>query len=112
MKTLWQPTDKQALLTRLARLNADSRPQWGKLNCPQMLAHVADGMRMTLGDLACEPKGGPLRYWPLKQLIIYWLPFPKGAPTAPELWIAAKSDRLRKNAVLQTSGMHVIAASG
>ena len=26
-----------------------------------------------------------LRYWPIKQLVIYVLPFPKGAPTAPEL---------------------------
>jgi hypothetical protein len=26
-----------------------------------------------------------LRYPPMKQLILYYLPFPKGAPTAPEL---------------------------
>ncbi|MBI1760485.1 MAG: DUF1569 domain-containing protein [Acidobacteria bacterium] len=85
MKTIWQTTDKQELLARLAKLNSAATPQWGKLNCPQMLAHVADGMRMTLGDLQCQPKRGPLRFGPLKKLIIYWLPFPKGAPTAPEL---------------------------
>ena len=85
MKTLWDATARAELATRLARLDAQSTPRWGKLNCAQMLAHVADGVRMTLGDLKCQPKGGPLRFWPLKQLIIYWLPFPKGAPTAPEL---------------------------
>jgi hypothetical protein len=85
MKTLWQTADKVEVLQRLAQLKADARPQWGKMNCAQMLAHVTDGMRMTLGELKCQPKGGPLRYWPLKQLIIYWLPFPKSAPTAPEL---------------------------
>lgn len=85
MKTIWHPADKQELLTRLARLNANAQPQWGKFNCGQMLAHVADGIRMTLGEVPCQPKRSPLRFWPLKQLIIYWLPFPKGAPTAPEL---------------------------
>lgn len=91
MKTLWQTADKQELLARLARLNADIQPQWGKMNCAQMLAHLADGMRMTLGDLPTQSKAGPLRYPPLKQLIIYWLPWPPGAPTAPEL-IARQSD--------------------
>ena len=95
MKTLWQAADKQELLTRLSRLNADAPPQWGKMNCGQMLAHLADGMRMTLGDLPCKAKGGPLRYPPLKQLIIYWLPWPQGAPTAPEL-ISRPSDGIEQ----------------
>jgi hypothetical protein len=50
-----------------------------------MVAHLADGLRMALGDLPCEPKKVPIRYPPLKQLIVYWLPWPEGAPTAPEL---------------------------
>ena len=85
MKTLWTEADRNELVVRLGRLNAESKPQWGKMNCPQMLAHLADGFRMTLGDLATQPKGGPLRFAPLKKLVIYWLPFPKGVPTAPEL---------------------------
>jgi hypothetical protein len=50
-----------------------------------MLSHVADAIAMARGELACTPKRLPIRYFPLKQLIIYWLPFPKGAPTAVEL---------------------------
>ena len=65
MKTLWQTTDREELVTRLARLKADASPQWGKMNCAQMLAHLSDGMRMTLGDLHCQPKAGPLRFGPL-----------------------------------------------
>lgn len=95
MKTIWQTADKEELLARLAKLNSESMPHWGKMNCAQMLAHVADGMRMTLGDLPCRPKRGPLKFWPLKQLIIYWLPFPKGAPTAPEL-IARAADGIEE----------------
>jgi hypothetical protein len=85
MKTLWQPADKQELNTRLARLNNTSLPQWGKMSCGQMLAHLTDALQMALGELQIKPKAGPLRYWPLKPLILNWLPFPKGAPTAPEL---------------------------
>lgn len=32
-----------------------------------------------------KSKNLPLRFTPIKQLIIYAAPFPKGAPTAPEL---------------------------
>ncbi|HEY0426325.1 MAG TPA: DUF1569 domain-containing protein [Pyrinomonadaceae bacterium] len=85
MKTLWREDSRREIVERLANLNPDSKANWGKMNCPQMLAHVADGMRMALGDLKTEPKKTPLRFRPVKHLIIYWLPFPKGAPTAPEL---------------------------
>jgi len=95
MKTLWSETDRNELVVRLARLNVESKPQWGKMNCAQMLAHLADGFRMTLGDLAPRSKGGPLSFAPIKKLVIYWLPFPKGAPTAPEL-ITRPSEGIEK----------------
>jgi hypothetical protein len=40
---------------------------------------------MASGDLVIPSKNLPLRYTPIKQLIIYWVPFPKNAPTAQEL---------------------------
>ena len=40
---------------------------------------------MAKGDLKTAPMKRVLRYPPLKQLAIYWLPFPKGVQTAPEL---------------------------
>lgn len=85
MKTLWQEEARREIIQRLANLNGDSKPGWGKMNCPQMLAHVADGLRMALGGLKTAPKKSFLRFRPVKYLIIYHLPFPKGAPTAPEL---------------------------
>ncbi|MEP7272348.1 MAG: DUF1569 domain-containing protein [Acidobacteriota bacterium] len=85
MKTLHDREARDKLGARLQGLASGKQAQWGKFTCPQMLAHVADGLRMALGELPVNSKNSPLRYWPLKQLIIYWLPFPKGAPTAPEL---------------------------
>jgi hypothetical protein len=52
-----------------------------------MVAHLNDAMRMATGDLPVAARKLPIRYFPLKQLILYVFPFPKGAPTAPELLI-------------------------
>lgn len=85
MKTVWNDADHRELLARLDRLMPDATPRWGKFTAPQMLCHLVDAMKMARGALPVKTRHMPIRYPPLKQLIIYWLPFPKGAPTAPEL---------------------------
>jgi hypothetical protein len=66
------------------------------MSAPQMLTHLSDQMRHTLGDARAAPRPGPLRWPILKQLVMYWLPWPKGhvrGPpeafvTAPTTWSA------------------------
>jgi hypothetical protein len=84
-KSLANARARQELVDRLGRLTPETKPLWGKMTAPQMLAHLADWMLMARGELNVAPKKAPLRYPPIKQLVIYWLPFPKGVPTAPEL---------------------------
>ena len=72
-------------MERLHQLTPDQQPRWGRMDAGRMLAHLTDACRMATGDLAVAPRKGPLRYWPLRDLVIYYLPWPKGAPTAPEL---------------------------
>lgn len=85
MNTFWDPALRLSFAARVGRLNPDARPLWGKMNASGMMAHLTDSYRMVLGELPVKSKNLPIRYTPLKQLIIYVLPFPKGAPTAPEL---------------------------
>ena len=85
MKSLWDEPSRRELKSRLDHLQSDAVARWGRMNAPQMLIHLVDAMRMARGDLKTAPKNLPIRYTPLKQLVVYWLPFPKGAPTAPEL---------------------------
>lgn len=85
MKTIWDRARQQEIRERVARLSPDSRGAWGKLSAPAMVCHLADSLKMALGDMPVASKHLPIRYPPLKQLIIYVAPFPKGAPTAPEL---------------------------
>jgi hypothetical protein len=84
-KSLSNSRARQELLDRLERLTPEATPLWGMMTAPQMLAHLADWMLMAKGELRVGAKTRPLRYPPLKQLVIYWLPFPQGVPTAPEL---------------------------
>jgi Protein of unknown function (DUF1569) len=85
MKTFWDASAREEFCRRVDRLTPTASAQWGKFNPTEMLAHLNDAMRMALGELPVKSKNLPLRYPPLKQLIVYALPFPKGAPTAPEL---------------------------
>src|SRR3954452_6671652 len=85
MISIWQDDARRDLSDRVGALVWDRRASWGKFTAPKMVCHLADSLRMAMGDLKVAPKRLPLRYPPLKQLIIYVAPFPKGAPTAPEL---------------------------
>src|SRR5437660_10743993 len=89
MKSIWDPHAQREIHDRIATLSADRRGQWGKMTPQQMVCHLTESLRMALGDLKVAPKRLPIRYPPLKQLIIYVAPFPKNAPTAPELIVTA-----------------------
>lgn len=86
MRSLWNEPDRAELLGRFDRLVPDTAALWGRMSAPQMLAHIGDSMRMAIGAMRVEPKRTPLRFTPIKQLVIYALPStPRNLPTAPEL---------------------------
>lgn len=89
--SMWDPAVRSSFAERLKKLSADTKPGWGQLHAAGMVAHLNDSYRMCTGELKVKSKNLPLRYTPIKQLVIYVLPFPKGAPTAPEL--LARCDR-------------------
>ena len=88
--SMWDPSVRSSFAERVKKLNRDSKGAWGKFSATGMLAHLNDSYRMCTGELKVKSKNLPLRYTPIKQLVIYVAPFPKGAPTAPEL--IARSD--------------------
>ena len=51
-----------------------------------MLKHLNLSARVTVGELEVPSVNKPaFQKFPLKHLLLYVAPFPKGAPTAPEL---------------------------
>jgi hypothetical protein len=83
VKSIVTPSHRGQLLARFRGLRADAPPRWGHMTAAQMLAHLSDQMRHTLGDARAAPRPGPLR-WPIvRELVIYWLPWPKGRVQGP-----------------------------
>ena len=86
MPTVTNPADRDGLIARVERLSPDATAAWGRMTAPEMLAHCADALRMSLGDLPCAPKNAPIARLALtKWLFFNVIPFPKNAPTAKEL---------------------------
>lgn len=74
---------RETLLARIGRLRADSQPRWGRMTATQMVCHLGDQLRVALGELPARPIPGPLRHAPLKQLVIFVLPWPRGIVQTP-----------------------------
>ena len=86
MGSILNESDRAAITNRMQSLSESSTRRWGSLDVTGMLQHLRLSARMTLGELPV-PSGNKrvFQMFPLKHLIIYVLPFPKGAPTAAEL---------------------------
>lgn len=91
-KSLLDPEVEREMIKRLETLAPAAQSRWGRMSAAGMLHHVAAALRMATGDLHVAPRMGPLRLFPLKQLIIFVLPFPKGAPTAAALLSSEEPD--------------------
>lgn len=81
---LHNPSVREALRARVASLNPASTRQWGKMSVDQMLWHVNQTMAYSLGDMTAAPMKTPLPA-PIMKLLVLNMPWPKGAPTVPEL---------------------------
>lgn len=77
-------TQRDALVSRLNLLTPDAKGQWGKLNAHQMLCHVADGFRASLGEFSPDPnaKNSLLGRTVMKWAVLYVIPIPQDVPTA------------------------------
>lgn len=82
--TIYDSAQRQALASRLMTLRHDQVPRWGRMTAPKMVSHLLEAYRMRDGALRIRRRLVPLRSL-VKWLALYVLPFPKGAPTAPEL---------------------------
>ncbi len=92
MRNIFQTDTRQQLRERAGRLQRDTPARWGKSNAHQIVCHLSDQLRMALGEIPGAPVNGVLGKWPLNKLLIYLLPWPKGAPTPREAWSTPPQD--------------------
>jgi hypothetical protein len=83
MASLHDPAYRSAIESRIRALTPQATRQWGKMSPDQMLWHVNFGLTMALGEASIQPKKAPLPRAVLKFMVLN-MPWPKGAPTAPE----------------------------
>jgi hypothetical protein len=101
MGTILNQADRAAICGRLQSLTASSTGRWGSLDVAGMLHHLNLSARMTLGELPVPSANKRVfQLFPLKHLILYVLPFPKGAPTAAELKPASATSFEEERAAL------------
>lgn len=84
MKNWLNPVDAAELVERLGHLRPDSRPRWGTMTPAALLCHLADPVRVALGEKKARRVTGPLGLPGIAHAVVWLLPWPKGAPTAPE----------------------------
>lgn len=84
-KSIFHAAARSALFARLDRLDPQATARWGKFTSPKMLSHLIDSVRMALGDMPVPPRTSFLGNRVVRYLVIHVFPFPRGAPTAPEL---------------------------
>jgi len=86
MGSILNEGDRAAIINRMHSLSASSSARWGSMDVASMLQHLHLSARMTLGELEVPSVNKRVfQMFPLKHLVLYVFPFPKGAPTAPEL---------------------------
>ena len=98
MGSILDDADRAAICKRINSLTSDSLPRWGQMDVQAMLTHLRQAALMALGELSVANKGKRVfQIFPIKHLILHVVPFPKGAPTAPELlaFDAAPVDEIR-----------------
>jgi uncharacterized protein DUF1569 len=78
--------DRTAIGQRIGTVTSASVARWGQMDVQAMLTHLRLSALMALGELpvACKSKR-IFQVFPIKHLILHVVPFPKSAPTAPEL---------------------------
>ena len=86
MGSILNETDRAAITSRVRSLSSSSTRHWGTMDVTGMLKHLHLSALMALGEMEV-PSGNKrvFQVFPLKHLLLYVVPFPKGAPTAPKL---------------------------
>jgi hypothetical protein len=84
---------REAIRARVKKITPACTRQWGKMTPDQMLWHVNQGMAEALGQVRFSTFKGPLPP-PLLKFMALRLPWPKGAPTSPDLVADGKRPNL------------------
>jgi hypothetical protein len=82
-RSMFDPSCREVMRSRLRALRADAPRRWGRMTAPQMVAHLTDQMHHALEDTPVALRRGILRLAPVRYASIYLVPWPKGRIKGP-----------------------------
>ncbi len=86
MKTLLEHSAQAEITRRIGSVRPDSARKWGKMTPHQMICHLADSFRGTMGEKPVSMATGLFQ-----RTVMKWgalrvpMPWPHGVPTRPEM---------------------------
>lgn len=93
MKSLFEPADRDEIVTRVNALGPSSVRQWGKMDSGQMLCHCAIAMETATSDQPSKQKLiGKLLMPFIRSTILGEKPFGRNGPTDPKFVVADPRD--------------------
>src|ERR1700678_4167192 len=86
MKTLLNPRDRISVLDRLTNLRPETKPRWGTMSAHQMVCHLSDSFRVSMGEKYISTASTFFKRTLYKWLAL-WVPlrWPHGINTRPEM---------------------------
>ncbi|HMT10022.1 MAG TPA: DUF1569 domain-containing protein [Ignavibacteria bacterium] len=83
MQDISNKNENTKIIARIEKINADSKPLWGKMDAGEMLFHLQEPIRVSLGELKLKRglAGFLFGKIALKQ-VLSDKPFRKGVPTS------------------------------
>src|ERR1700733_6928224 len=84
--------DRTSLEQRVRALRSDSPRKWGKMSIDQMLWHVNIGLSSAAGLTPPPTFPRPPLPRPVMKFLVLNVPWPKGAPTAPDFVASGQYD--------------------
>jgi hypothetical protein len=94
MKNVFTPETTEELVTRINRLQRNTKPLWGKMNVAQMLAHCNVSYEFVYEDKHKKPNVFMrfLLKLLVKNYVVNEKPYKKNGHTAPEFKIVSEKD--------------------
>lgn len=86
MKNILNTDDRDRILARINALQGNEHAQWGKMTVAQMVCHVADQIRIALGDIEVNDRSSFITRTLAIRIVLLGLPVPRGkVRTTPEI---------------------------
>lgn len=109
MNTLFDETGRNALLRRLAALDAGATRQWGTMTAVQMLAHLCVAMSDAAGERVCKQSLlGKIVTPFIRGAVFGEKPFGRNSPTHPSYVISEtrelEAERARLTELIERFG--------